>query len=286
MKAAPPLLDLPPPPPPPPPSPPLKPTGCRHHPGDFPEYLEEVRTPSDLIPVRYSGESIIDTGHIVRIAPFRRNVLVSFHRAYIADFEEFEWIFHHCDTEMWYEKPKRSWIRRQEDHALNGRTPEELTALQNARPVSLETPRLWASSALVTPTDDDIYDCTAGHSCTLGDTLAGPCSTCTDEKSEALDGTPLVYYVVLSTCQANEPFLHGAHFNGRQIYKLVRCGSREAAAAEAFYAAGVNGWTVSFSCAMRANDVLSPGEERIKKLDELWMLGEEEDEDNCTRVFF
>lgn len=221
---------------------------------------------------------------MIRISPFKRNVLTTFHRAHIADFEEMKWILQHGTTEVWYQKPTRSWLRHQETLEASGRDPEELLPLANARPVSLETPRVWVSSPFVSPTDDDIYDCTAGHN--VDDAFSGACPTCTDEKCEALDATPLVYYVVLATCQASEPFIHGAHFNGRQIYKLIRCGSRESAAAEAFYAAGVNGWSVVFSCVMRADDALEGAEGKIKRVDELWMLGEDEEDDDCTRVFF
>ncbi|OAG04002.1 uncharacterized protein CC84DRAFT_1177917 [Paraphaeosphaeria sporulosa] len=268
---------------PPPPSPPYKPTrsrGLRFLDDDY----SHVSTPADLIPIQYSGESNLDTGRVVRIMPFNRNVLTIFHRAHITDFEEVKWILQHGTTDVWYEKPKRSWLRQQESFEASGCDTDELEALENARPVSLETPRIWASAALVTPSDDDIFDCTAGH--TLDDAFSGACPTCTDEKSEALDGTPLVYYVVLSTCQASEPFIHGAHFNGRQIHKLFRCGGREAAVAEAFYASGVNGWSVAFSCVMRADDELEGGEGKIKRVDELWMLGEDEEDDDCTRVFF
>jgi hypothetical protein len=227
---------------------------------------------------------MLDIGRVFRISPFKRNVLTTFHRAHIADFEEVKWILQHGATDIWYQKPKRSWLRHQETLEASGCDTEELEALEDARPVSLETPRIWASSALVTPSDDDIFDCAADH--TVNDSFSGACPACTDEKSEALDGTPLVYYIVLSSCQASEPFVHGAHFNGRQIYKLIRCGSRDAAAAEAFYAAGVNGWSVAFSCVLRADDELEGGEGKIKRVDELWMLGEDEEEDDCTRVFF
>ncbi|KAL1598866.1 hypothetical protein SLS60_008009 [Paraconiothyrium brasiliense] len=269
--------------PPPPPSPPYKPTRSRELRIQDDEY-KEASAPADLIPVQYSGDSLLDMGRVVRITPFKRNVLVTTHRAQIADFEEIKWILQHGGTDVWYQKPKRSWLRQQETLETSGPDIEELQSLENARPVSLETPRIWASSALVTPTDDDLFDCTAGH--TIDDAFSGACPICTDEKSEALDGTPLIYHVVLSTCQASEPFIHGAHFNGRQIYRLIRCGSRDAAAAEAFYASGVNGWSVVFSCVMRADDELEGSEGKIKRVDELWMLGEDEEDDDCTRVFF
>lgn len=271
-------------PPPPPPSPPYKPPGSRNL-RIFPKDYTDIFTPSDLIPVRFSGESLLDNSRIVRITHFKRNVLLTFHRAHIADFEEVKWLLTHGSTEVWYQKPSRWWLRRQESLEASGQEMEALAPLENPRPVSLETPRVWASAALVTPTDDDIYDCAAGH--TLDEGFSGACPTCTDEKSEALDSTPLVYCLVLATCQASEPFVHGAHFNGRQIFKLIRCGSREAAAAEAFYAAGVNGWSVSFSCVMRGDEDLEGDEGKIKRVEDLWMLGEEgEEEEECARVFF
>ncbi|KAL5371834.1 hypothetical protein DPSP01_013962 [Paraphaeosphaeria sporulosa] len=202
---------------------------------------------------------------VVRITPFKHNVLITFHRGHITDFQEVTWIPQHGTTGVWYVKPKRSWLRQQESFEAAGCDTDELEALVNVRPVSLETPRIWASAALVTPSDDDLFACSAGH--TAGDASSGACPTCTAEKTATLEGTPLVYYVVLSTCQASEPFIHGAHFNSRQIYKLTRYSSREAAVVEAYYASGVNGWSVAFRCVMQANDEREGGKGNIKRLD-------------------
>lgn len=245
---------------------------------------EEVSSPADFIQTHYAGESLIDTARVVRIAPFRRNVFITLHSAQVADFEEFRWIVQHGDTEVWYEKPRRSFLRQMATLESSGCEPEPLPALENARPVSLETPRVWASAALTTPIDDDIYDCSAGHA--NEEDFSGACPQCTDEKSEALDATPLVYYVVLSTCQASDPFIHGAHFNGRQIYKLVKCGSREAAAAEAFYSSGINGWSVAFSCAMRGGETFEERPGKAKRVEDLWMLADDEEEEDVVRVFY
>lgn len=166
-----------------------------------------------------------------------------------------------------------------------GRSPCEMPAMDPARPVSLETPRVWASAALVTPSDDDVYDCEKEHGGD-GDVNGsdGACAVCTYEKSEVLDGTSLVYYIVLSTCQASEPFIHGAHFNGKTIFRVVKCGTREGASAEAFYAAGVNGWSVVFSCVLREEERLTENARRVEKL---WELGEkDENVKEGARVFY
>ncbi|KAF1946920.1 hypothetical protein EJ02DRAFT_393389 [Clathrospora elynae] len=274
------------PPRPPPPPPPPPPPGTIHSLLETPFHPElEVETPAAFMPVQYSGESFLDiASRVTRIAPFRRSVFVTRHHVHAADFEEHEWLLKHGSTELWYEKPSKAHLRSIKTLESNRWAPYELLPLLNARPVSLETPKAWASAAMTTPTDDDIYDCTSGH--TVDDGYAGTCHQCTDDKSEALESTPLVYCLVMSTCQASDPFIHGAHFNGRQIYKLIKCGSREAAVAEAFYAAGVNGWNIAFSCTMRLGEDFEERSGKVKKMDELWMLADEEEDKNVVRVFY
>lgn len=270
---------LPPPPPPPPPAVSSRPPIPRF------DAEDEVSTPTSFLPICYSGESVLDVAsRMVRIVPFRRNVLVTRHQAHVADFEEYRWILKYGSPEQWYERPSKSALLNLRYHPSPRCPTEPLEALLNPRPVSLENPRVWASSALVTPTDDDIYDCTAGHATNRN--YSGVCGTCTDEKSEALESTPLVYYLVLSTCQASDPFIHGAHFNGKQIYKLVKCGSREAAVAESFYAAGVNGWNIAFSCVMRLGEDFDEKRGGVEKVNDLWQLAEETKEEHNIRAFY
>ena len=245
---------------------------------------DEISNPSEFIPIRYSGESVSEVGRVVRITPFRRNVLTTLHRAHVAEFEEYQWIIKYGNTEVWYEKPGKSHLKQLAMMQSSGCEPSDLLELQNPRPVSLETPRVWASAALTTPTDDDIYDCAAGHS--IDSDYSGACHQCTDEKSEAMDSTPLVYCLVLSTCQASDPFIIGAHFNGRQIYKLVKCGSREAAAAEAFYASGVNGWNVAFSCVLRVGETFEERTGATERVDDLWRLAEDSQNEDAVRAFY
>jgi hypothetical protein len=239
-----------------------------------------------LVPLNYSGESVLENSRIVRITPFKRNVLVTQHSLQAADLEEYKWILKHGNTEVWYEKPQRSFFKQMK--TLEGCSYElpELLPLFDARPVSLETPKLWASCALTTPTDDDVYDCTAGHA--AEGTYTSTCHQCSEEKSEALDATSLVYYLILTTCQASNPFVHGSHFNGRQIYKMIKCGSREAAIAEAFYATGVNGWNIAFSCVTRLGEGFDDRNGNAQKVEELWILAEEDDDEDASsvRVFY
>lgn len=220
----------------------------------------------------------------MRITPFGRNVMLTLHGAHVTDFEEHRWLIQNGQTEIWYEKPNPSLIKHMSTLQSSGCEPAEIPPLENPRPVSLETPRVWAAAALTTPTDDDVYECDAGHVREPGYT--GSCHQCTDEKSESLDSTPLVYCIVLSTCQASDPFIHGAHFNGKKVYKLIKCGSREGAAAEAFYAAGVNGWNVAFSCVLRVGEDFEDRSGPVERVEELWSLADDAENEYSIRAFF
>jgi hypothetical protein len=249
---------------------------------------EHVSTPAALIPVNYSGESVQETSRIVMIEQFRRNVVVSQHVPQATDLNEHMWLLKHGNTEVWYEKPQKAFFQQMkamgDSYDLLGLL--DLKALNEARPVSLETPKLWASRALTTPTDDDVYECTANHPADGG--YVGSCHQCSEEKSEALDATSLEYCLIMTSCQASDPFVHGSHFNGKQIYKMVKCGSREAAISEAFYATGVNGWNIVFSCALRLGEGFDDRSGSIHKVDELWELADTEidEETNQIRIFY
>ena len=222
---------------------------------------------------------------MIRITPSKRNALVTQHRSYPADLEEYRWLLKCGITEVWYEKPSRAYLKAMKALEASGREVADVTPIFDARPVSLETPKVWASRALTTPTDDDVYHCTAGH--TIDGGYSGTCHQCSEEKSEALEDISLIYWIVFTTYQASNPFIHGAHFNGRPIYKLVKCGSREAATAEAFYAAGVNGWNVAFSCVTRLDETFEDGNGQVEKVEELWMLAEDAVEpQESVRAFY
>jgi hypothetical protein len=228
-----------------------------------------VQIPTKFIPVRYSGELRVPTSHITHI--LKRNILTLFHPASPADVKEYAWILEHGASGFWYTKPSLSWLSNQDTLRAPAQSLSDMPAVDPARPVSLEMPRLWVTAALATPIDDDVYDCGKhGRDVNGSD---GACPVCTKEKSEILNGTSLVYCIVLSTYQASEPFVDGAHFNGKEIFKVVKCGTRERASAEAFYATVLNGWSVELSCVLREGEMLTKNAKRVEKL---WELGEED----------
>jgi hypothetical protein len=234
--------------------------------------------------VKYSGESVLETSRIVHLEPFKRNVIVTQHKPYAADLEEHKWLLRCGVPDLWYEKPHQSFFRKMKTFEATSYELPELIPSYDPRPVSLETPRIWATRALTTPTDDDVYDCTAGHTLEGGHTST--CPQCSEEKFEALDATSLVYWLVITACQASNPFVHGSHFNGKQIYKLIKCGSRAAATSEAFYTTGVNGWSVTSCCVTRLGESFDDRNGKAVAQEELWMLAEDGDDDENVRVFY
>ncbi|KAI5365616.1 hypothetical protein J4E82_011348 [Alternaria postmessia] len=254
-----------------PPPPPLEPSFS------FPG----VDTPCQFIQVQYSNCPPSDSANLmIRITPHFRNASVSKHAASMADYKEFEWLLTHGTSGVWYEKPTNAYLRS----VGTPGAPQELTPLLDARPVSIETPKVWASKPTTTSIDDRILECVAAHDINEG--YAESCLECTIAKSEALKNTPLVYCLVFGTYQARDPYIHASHFNGRQIYKLVKCGSREAVVAEAFYTAGIEGWSLVFSCVMKLGEGFEERSKTAKKVDKLWMLAEEDDDENNIKVFY
>lgn len=239
------------PPPPPPPSPPM--------------YEFAVRTAEELIPTQSAEASDYNTtSRIVRIAPLRRNVYLLQHPAQAADLQDYEWLLRFADTGLWYEKPGRP----QPAHiGRNEGTPpsaNKVIPMSHPQPMSLNLPKVWASAALATSLDN----------------------TAIQHQPRSLKSTPLVYCLILSTYDTASNMLPDGKSHGRQMYKLVRCGSREAAVAEAFYAAGVHGWNVSFACVMRLDEDFVGTFGKAKKVKQLSKLGLDNYVREDVRVFY
>lgn len=245
---------------------------------------EKVSTPDELITVRYSKSRNLKTSRIVRIQPFKRSVFLTHHSAGVTDLGEFRWLIQYGSPGFWYEKPTQSQMKQLCTLEASDCESQELAPLSEPRPIGFEVPRVWASVVLTTPVDEDVEYCKAVNSVDESSVACGLCRGC---RSRGIENTPLVYCLVLASFQARDPYVNTAHFNGKQIYKLVKCGSREAAVAEAFYTAGSDGWSVVFSCVMRSgeDDFSTSGTiRRVNKLSGL--LDKAENERDVTRIFY
>ena len=72
---------------------------------------------------------------------------------------------------------------------------------------------------------------------------------------------------------------------GKKIYKLVRCGSREAALSRAHDLAGL-GWRIVFSCVFRLGETFNEREGPVERLDKIQDLAENARDDRVIRVFY
>lgn len=169
----------------------------------------------------------------------------------------------------------------------NGHDADELPS-SVAKPAEIHVPKVWASAALTTPTDKKIHVCAAAHKHDSDeDSLVMTCRRCTDKKANALQATELAYCLVFNSTQVTEYMPPNNSTGGKQIYKLVKCGSREAAVAEVFHAVGLNGWNLVFSCVMRASDDVEERGAKFKRVGDLWMLaGTDHDDEEGYRVFY
>jgi hypothetical protein len=255
----PPLPSLPPPPPPPPP-PPLS---------VWPQFLPDfvVNTAEQLIPVRSAEVSAHSTtSSIVGISPFHRKALLMRHQAYEADYQEYEWLLRFADTGVWYEKPNRLQSASVDRHGAIPSSSNKVMPMEHPKPVCLELPKVWASAALTTSLEN--------------------ATTVVDQHGpKALKSKPLVYCLVMST---HESFVETVPEKcyGLQIYKLVKCGSREAAVTEAFFAAGVQGYNVVFSCVMRLDEDFTGRFGNARKVEQLSDLALENYSIDNVRVFY
>lgn len=249
----------------------------------------EVASSQSFIPAIYSDEGISSHSRLLRLLPFRRNAFVTTHRAQATDFKEVEWLLKYGSTETWYEKPSNTTLKRMKAAELLDEEADELL-VSSAKPTEVRTPKVWASGALTTPTDDDVYECTADHAPqNAGASYTRTCQQCTDAKSETLEATDLSYCLVFSSTQEHDFTVgKGASRDGRSIYKLVKCGSRETAIAEAFHATGLNGWNLVFSCVVRGDESVEERGGKFRRVRNLWMLADDDDnkDNESVRVFY
>jgi hypothetical protein len=235
-----------------------------------------------FIPKVYYGQSARNRYFGLLASPNRQaiHILMSHHPAEMVDFKEFEWIIKFGPSSSWCVKPSASEIERLSQPRNCGTEPWEVPKCTSSILTRLDTVKVWAAAPLTTPLDDIVFECTVdGHS-QRND--LGPCRSCTAGKSAAVKGTQLVYYLVFETQEHNGvlPFPDS-------LYKLIKCGSREAAVEQVLLGSGINGWNLVFSCIFRYrecfNDFSGSG---IRRVNSLWGLSEDAEDQQMIRVFF
>lgn len=224
---------------------------------------------NDLILSSESGE-VFEDDVVVSLAPFRhRRVYVSFHDATSVDLKQYLVLLKYAQPDQWYKLPDSTTLTTIADMAdaahLKGRpldrqkihealsTPnKDLPARNNNNSLDQGT-RINAGRALRIA-DDIEPDCNCRQRVQpsterrhqIYNSVQYPCADCKDgQKLPRAENTEMMYLSVVQTYQEN--------YNcgiGCPIYKVVRTGSRRAAAAQAFFDAGAHGWSTVFVCAL------------------------------------
>jgi hypothetical protein len=137
------------------------------------------------------------------------------------------------------------------------------------------------SAALTAPADEDVVSiCTAGHRHRQSGTRI--CHPATMIKLDAKDDYPLSYNLVYTTNHTRKPY----DPTGEAMYIMTKCGSREAALAHVYYTVGNNGWSLVFSCVTRRGEGFGERSGKIKMVNELRGLMNEDEDTESIRVFY
>lgn len=241
--------------------------------------VEELTDLDDFIPSQCSGKLSLRKLRIIRLSAFDCNILMTLHQAHRADFETFRWLIQFGITEVWCEQPQPFFHQDVSTVRYSGPKIGDPRTVNNPFPVKLDIPRVWASSALTDSSDDKIQDCTSDH--VTKDDLGGSFAKC-----DTLEATSLIYCIILSSFQARDLTASNHHLHGRQIFKLIKCGSRDAAIAEVLCASVMYGWNVAFSCVMREDENFPQKQGIYEKVGKLGMLAGAAANKNVIRVFY
>ncbi|KAJ0417148.1 hypothetical protein BJY00DRAFT_316105 [Aspergillus carlsbadensis] len=242
----------------------------------------ELFTPAPGAAAQAQATTAAPIDRIVLLTPFTRPAYITTHPASHYDFTRWLPLLALGVPETWYMFSNTDTListSLNQPHLAPATT--SLKPLQDPRPVGLRLPRIAANDPLHPP-----------HST----------ASLTPIKSDSgpLPPPDLIYFSIQSSITGHTtnrsgrwvspdrgmmPDLAGpgAGTTGATIYRVVRCGSREEAAAQAFYAAGGNRWSTLFTCVVVGGKrVLSQrvlvadgeGYERVQSLGELVEDGE------------
>lgn len=235
--------------------------------------VERILRHGDLLPCSNDGD-FIEEDVLALIEPYNRKVYVSYHNLTSVEFNQYLLFLQYAQADRWYLLPSTETASAIQEISLRGHCPsglvtqkiaETMAPLKHANPQTCKFPRINTGRALRTR-DDLSPDCKCEQRLKLSPVepiacrstrceakLGGahyPCAACVSSTHlPRAKSTQLVYLAVVQSFQAGPSY---ELESGRPIYKVVRTGSRRAAAAQAFFDAGANGWSTVFVCAMPA----------------------------------
>jgi hypothetical protein len=254
----------------------------------------ELFTTAPQSPGATAAAAAAPLDRIVLLIPFTRPAYITTHPASHYDFTRWLPLLALGVPETWYMFSNTDTListSLNQPHLAPASTA--LKPLQDPRPVGLRLPRITANEPLH-----------PSHST----------SSLTPIKTDSgtIPQPDLIYFSIQSSITGHTtnrsgrwvspdrgmmPDLagNGTGTTGASIYRVVRCGSREEAAAQAFYAAGGNRWSTLFTCVVVGGKrVLSQrvlvadgeGYERASSLEELVEGVEGDDKKGKIRIFY
>ncbi|KAL2816290.1 hypothetical protein BJX63DRAFT_430298 [Aspergillus granulosus] len=260
----------------------------------FPE-LEVVSSHTELFTPASATNPTPPLDRLVLLTPFTRPAYITTHPASHYDFAHWLPLLALGAPETWYTfSSNESAIPTSLKLPLLAPPNTYLKSLSDPRPAGLRIPRISAN--------DPLHPAHSAASLPRIKTEAG-----------TLPPPDLIYLSVQSSITGHStnrsgrwvspergglPDLAGTGTTGSSIYRVVRCGSREEAAAQAFYSAGGNRWSTLFTCVVVGGKrVLSgrvlvldgEGYERVSSLSELVEgegSGGEERKGKKIRIFY
>ncbi|KAL4893148.1 hypothetical protein BDV59DRAFT_202125 [Aspergillus ambiguus] len=194
----------------------------------------------------------------VWLSPFRREAYVTAHAATDIDFRQWFPLLCTAATDSWYSFKPADIHSGGGIHALHILSSSSFARQPNARPLGLRIPQVSASAALQPRMSKLAEEEPSLVYLSVRQAINGP----------RRRGR---YY---SPGPENLPEMAGDVETGQSIYQVVRSGSREEAASQAFYHAGANRWSTIFTCVVKdtGNEPRYPLLEsymRVRSLEEL-----------------
>lgn len=193
-------------------------------------------------------ESHSQQDRCVYLVPYDREAYITTHPATHYDFTQWLPLLALGATETWYKfsTAKDKIVYTNQSLPLLAPPNPNLVPLADPRPVGLRLVRIAATAALRPPSSPPV-----------------PVKYEDGSKPTQPD---LVYLSIQASITGNTtrlndrwdhpdrnlPDLADNSLVGQNIYRVIRCGSREEAAAQAFYYAGGNRWSTVFTCAVVA----------------------------------
>ncbi|KAF9894131.1 hypothetical protein FE257_009104 [Aspergillus nanangensis] len=202
---------------------------------------------------------------VVYIQPFRRNVYITSHSPAPVDFRHWFHLLTTAVPDSWYSFVPADALQIPGQGALHRPPPYALKLQWEPRPVAFKFPSIAASSALK-PTADEPTDLPPLVYLSVQQSVTG----------RRNDGR---YY---SPDRRNQPDA------SQSIYRVVRAGSRDHAAAQALYHAGMTRWSTVFTCVVKDTDV-QPRYNQInayERVQSLQQLVDTEDTPEKMLVFY